>query len=81
MATRTDVAKLAGVSVATVSNVFIGRKPVSAELTEKVKKSCGKVELFAELYCTLSFFGAVAHYRNRDYRLCKSVSYGNHPRY
>lgn len=43
MATRTDVAKLAGVSVATVSNVFIGRKLVSAELTEKVKKAAEKL--------------------------------------
>ncbi len=37
MATRKDVAKLAGVSVATVSNVFIGRKPVSPDLTQKVR--------------------------------------------
>ncbi len=36
MATRTDVAKLAGVSVATVSNVFMGYKHVSEELTHKV---------------------------------------------
>lgn len=33
-----DVAKAAGVSTATVSNVFSGRKPVNAELAEKVRE-------------------------------------------
>ena len=43
MATRTDVAKLAGVSEATVSNVFIGRKHVSEELTHKVKDAAERL--------------------------------------
>ena len=32
-----DVAKAAGVSTATVSNVFSGRKPVNADLADKVR--------------------------------------------
>lgn len=37
MATRDDVARLAGVSPATVSNVLTGRKYVSPELTQKIQ--------------------------------------------
>lgn len=37
MATRDEVAKLAGVSPATVSNVLTGRKYVSPELTQKIQ--------------------------------------------
>lgn len=38
-ATRSDVAKLAGVSTATVSNVLNNAKPVSPELAEKVARA------------------------------------------
>ena len=34
-----EVAALAGVSIATVSNVFSGRKPVNDELKESVHKA------------------------------------------
>ncbi|MDL2402545.1 LacI family DNA-binding transcriptional regulator [Rhizobium mayense] len=38
-ATLTEVAKRAGVSIATVSNVFSGRKPVNDELKKRVEKA------------------------------------------
>jgi LacI family transcriptional regulator len=38
-ATLKEVAARAGVSIATVSNVFIGRKPVNAELRARVEEA------------------------------------------
>jgi Transcriptional regulators len=44
-----DVAKLAGVSVATVSNVLTGKKPVSDELTQKVMDVINEVDYKVDL--------------------------------
>jgi LacI family transcriptional regulator len=38
-----DVAMLAGVSIATVSNVFRGTKPVNADLRERVEEAAGQL--------------------------------------
>ena len=43
MATRADVAKLANVSVATVTNVLTGRKPVGNRLRERVLEAADKL--------------------------------------
>ena len=43
MATRADVAKLANVSVATVTNALTGRKPVGDSLRERVLKAADKL--------------------------------------
>ena len=43
-----DVAKLAGVSPATVSNVLTGRKPVSAKLVKKVEAAVKALDYRAD---------------------------------
>ena len=52
MANINEVAKIAGVSKSTVSYVLSGKKYVSPEITDRVRKACAKVDY------TVSFFAS-----------------------